>query len=103
LARRVFNAQVKFPSKSDWVSQAKKYLLDCEINLTDSEIAMKSSYQFKSLLRKKINQKSIDYLTGQQMRHSKSQFLHQNESMKEYLKTDTLSTKQKQMLFKMRS
>ena len=64
---------------------------------------MKSSYQFKSLVRKKIKQKSIDYLTDQQMRHSKSQFLHQNESMKEYLKTDTLSTKQKQMLFKMRS
>ena len=103
LARRVFNAQVNFPSKSDWVSQARKDLLDCEINLTDSEIAMKSSYQFKSLVRKKIKQKSIDYLTDQQMRHSKSQFLHQNESMKEYLKTDTLSTKQKQMLFKMRS
>ena len=47
LVKRVFMAQDKFPSKnkSDWVSQVRNDLSDCEINLTDFEIAQNSLTQ----------------------------------------------------------
>ena len=43
------------------------------------------------------------YLTELQTKHSKSLFLHQESSMKEYLTTDQLTVAQKQLLFKLRS
>ena len=43
------------------------------------------------------------YLTELQAKHSKSQYLHQGQRMQEYLCTDKLTTKEKQLLFKLRS
>ena len=37
-----------------------------------------------------------------QMKHSKTMYLEQGSVMKEYLKTDQLSLKEKQLLFKLR-
>jgi hypothetical protein len=53
--------------------------------------------------QKQITQKACEYLTELQMKHSKSLFLHQESSMKEYLTTDQLTVAQKQLLFKLRS
>ena len=52
---------------------------------------------------KKIKQKAVEYLTDLEMSHKKSKFLHHTDQMQEYLKTEGLTIKKKQMLFKMRN
>ena len=105
LAKRVFTAQNEFPSKkkTDWVSRVRKDLSDCEINLSDTEISQLSSYQFKSLVKNKIECKAMEYLTDLQMSHKKTKYLYHNEKIQEYLTTQELSIKQKKILFKMRT
>jgi hypothetical protein len=61
-----------------------------------------SKYKFKKLVDSRIRLKGRKYLTELQMKHSKTMFLHQDNQMKEYLKTDELTLKEKQMLFKLR-
>ena len=62
-----------------------------------------SKFKFKQIVKEQITQKACEYLTELQMKHSKSLFLHQESSMKEYLTTDQLTVAQKQLLFKLRS
>ena len=62
-----------------------------------------SKFQFKQIVKKQITQKASEYLTELQMKHSKSLFLYQESTMKEYLSTDQLTVAQKQLLFKLRS
>ena len=66
LVKRVFLALREFPAKngSDWVSQVRQDLTDCEIFHTDEEISKLSKYKFKRLVNTQINQKASEYLTG---------------------------------------
>ena len=102
LVKRVFLAQSKFPSKSDWVSQIKKTLTQCDINMTEDDISQCSKNQFKKIVDTKIRQKASEYLINLQMTHSKSKFLYHTEKIQEYLTSDEFSTTQKKLLFKMR-
>ena len=104
LVKRVFLAQQEFPSKngSDWASQVRQELTACSIFHTDTEIAAMSKYKFKKLVNSGISQLASEYLTNLQVKHSKSKYLHQEAEMKEYLKTDKLSLKEKQLLFKLK-
>ena len=61
-----------------------------------------SKYKIKKLVSSKMKENSQTYLTELQMKHSKTKFLRQGSSMQEYLKTDELKLKEKQMLFKLR-
>ena len=104
LVKQVFIAQQEFPDKnrSDWVSQVRQDLIACEIFQTDEEIRKMSKYKFKMLVNRAIKQNCRSYLTEMQMKHSKTMYLEQGSVMKEYLKTDQLSLKEKQLLFKLR-
>jgi hypothetical protein len=103
LVKRVFSAMKEFSVKSDWLSQVTDDLLTCDILQTEDEIKKMSRYKFKNLVDKKIRQKSVEYLTELQIKHSKSLLLHQGPVMQEYLSTDKLSIREKQLLFKLRS
>ena len=102
LAKQVFSAQQEFPEKNDWVSQVSEDLLDFEIFQTESEIKKMSKYKIKKLITSKMKQNSQAYLTELQMKHSKTKHLKQGSGMKEYLTTDELKLKEKQLLFKLR-
>jgi hypothetical protein len=104
LVRQVFNAQQEFPDKngSDWVSQVRQDLIACEIFHTEDEIRNMSKYKFKKLVNSRIKLNCQTYLTELQMKHSKTMYLRQESAMKEYLKTDLLKLKEKQLLFKLR-
>ena len=105
LVKRVFLAMQEFPAKNgtDWASQVSQDLADCEIFYTQEEISKMSKFKFKQIVKKQITQKACEYLTELQMKHSKSLFLYQESTMKEYLSTDQLTVAQKQLLFKLRS
>ena len=99
----MFEASKEFKVKTDWVSQVEEDLSSCDINLTEDEIAKMSRWKFKQIVQRKIKEQSETYLTELQMKHTKSSLLQQGPTMQEYLKSEKLSTKQKQLLFKLRS
>ena len=78
-------------------------MINCDINLTDEKILAMSEWKFRKLVNKKIKERSVQYLTELQIKHTKSMFLHQGPTIAEYLTTEQLNTKQKQLLFKLRS
>ena len=103
LVKRVFLAMQEFRVKSDWMSQVEDDLLSFDIQFNEDEIAEMSRWKFKQIVDKQMREKSEQYLTELQIKHSKSTFLHQGEKMQQYLCTDKLSTREKQLLFKLRS
>ena len=103
LAKRVFVAMNEFGTKGDWITKTKEDMINCDINLTDEEIFAMSEWKFRKLVNKKIKERSVQYLTELQIKHTKSMFLHQGPTIAEYLTTEQLNTKQKQLLFKLRS
>ena len=103
LVKRVFLAMTEFRVKSDWMSQVEDDLLSFDIQLNENEIASMSRWKFKKIVDKQMREKSEQYLTELQIKHSKSTFLHRGDKMQEYLCSDKLSTREKQLLFKLRS
>ena len=93
----------EFRTKDDWLTLVENDLQSCGIQLTEEEITTMSRNKFKTLVNKKIRERSMLYLTELQAKHSKSQYLHQGQQMQEYLCTDRLTIREKQMLFKLRS
>ena len=102
LVKRVFLAQTQFPTKKDWYSEVKDTLTLCGIILTEDEISKCSVYKFKNLVNCKVKQRASDDLTKLQMKHSKTKYLHQSDEMKEYLRSEELTTTEKKWLFRMR-
>ena len=74
-----------------------------ELNVTEEEILKMKKFKFRKLISQKIKSKAREYLTELQMKHRKSQFLYQESTMKGYLMTEELTTREKQLLFKLRS
>ena len=75
----------------------------CNIKLTEDEIKGMSKFKFKKIVDSKIKIIASEYLTELQMAHFKSRYLYQETKMKNYLTTAKLSTKEKKLLFKLRS
>ena len=105
LVKAVYNAQRDFPSrnKDDWTSEVQGVLKECNINLAEQEVKRMTKEKFKTLVKEKIQVKVLAYLISCQNKHSKSQNLHLNTDMQEYLSCQELSTQEKQMLFKLRT
>ena len=105
LVKRVFLALKEFPSKRrDWMADVREDIAYFELNVTEEEILkMKKKFKFRKLISQKIKSKAREYLTELQMKHRKSQFLYQESTMKGYLMTEELTTREKQLLFKLRS
>ena len=104
LVRQVLHTQQLSPVKNDWCVQIAADLKLCHIDLTESEISNMSKYQFKSLVRKKVTQLAREYLVDLKAKHSKSAGLSDSfVKMQDYLISDSMSTEEKQLLFKFRT
>ena len=103
LVKQVFEAMREFSVNSVWYSQVKEYFITCDIQLSEEAISTMSKFQFKKLVDSKVKEKSTEYLTELQLKHSKSLYLHQGPKMQAYLTTNQLSIIQKQLLVKLRS
>ena len=99
----MYKAQQLSRVHGDWIELLDRDKTLFDIKLSDEEIKSMSKYKFKKLVDKKIKEKAAQYLTELQTKHSKSKVLHQSPNIKEYLTTDQLSTREKQMLFKLRT
>ena len=104
LVKRVFLALKEFPGKKkDWIKSVNEDIEYFQLGVDEDDISKMSQYKFKSLVSKQMKSKASEYLTTLQMKHTKSQYLYQEHKMKEYLTTEMLSVRQKQLLFKLRS
>ena len=104
LVKMFFSAQKKFPGKKkDWIRQVAEDLEYLDIKNTEEEIMTMKKQTFKSLVNEKIKVKAFEYLAGLHMKHSKFRYLCQEQGMQEYLTSNELSTREKQLLFRLRS
>ena len=74
----------------------------CDINLSEEEIKKMSKAKFKKLVKKKITERAEIFLTSLQEDHSKTENL-QSFQYQSYLKSENISTKEKQLLFQLRT
>ena len=99
LVRQVYNIQLLFPVKNDWVEQINHDRLQADINLTDEEIKIISKFAFKKIVMTQMDRLTNQYI--EENKSSKTSFI-QNRKLDEYLKTERLSLSQKRILFSLR-
>ena len=98
IAKQVFEAQKEFPGKKmDWVRQVKEDFMFCEMDYEESEIKTMKREYFKKIVEEKLKMKAKEYLTALQMKHSKSMYLYQSDKMAEYLRSDQISVKKRNL------
>ena len=102
LAKQVFQIQNKFSVKDDWVKQVKEDLDELEIQLSEGEISKMKYEAFKKVVKTKLNVKFFDYLLSLKSSHTKTQNLS-SYKLQEYLESENLTYKQKQLLFSLRT
>ena len=103
---RFLEAQIENPTAKDWVTTVKKDLDELNLNVTFAEIAAMRKGSFKTMLRKSIEEKALEYLNGKKSSHSKVMKLkHEVLQMQTYLMPNKakISREEKQLIFSMRS
>jgi hypothetical protein len=103
LVKKVFNAQSAFPTKGDWVTGIKDILKEYDISFSEQEIGKMSMTKFKSIVKGKIQLKVMSHLIALQNKHTKSEQLHFEGKMQEYLTASNLTLSDKKFLFILRS
>ena len=103
LIKQVYNAQKLMPVRNDWCLQIQQDLKDTEIYLSEKEIASTKKSTFKTVVKKQVRELATKYLISKRENPSKSKYLRVGDSMKQYLKTDKLSTEEKILLFQLRT
>ena len=99
---KFYSAQKYLPSEGDWFHQVKKDLVDLKLELNEEEISLMSHYQFKNLVRRKIESSAISYLETQKKQKSMKLSIKKFEPQK-YIMSKNLSIQEVQNLFKLRN
>ena len=100
LVKRVFTAQQISSCRNDWVLQICDDLKLCKISKSEEEIKKMKRHSFKMLVRRKVREVTDEYLVS--LKKSKSMNIWPSDNMKSYLKTNLISTEEKQLLYLMR-
>ena len=104
LIRRIYEAQKLSNNTGDWIKLVEADKKELEIDMKDEEIQNVSKDKFKEYVTKKAKMHQLHFLASLKRKHSKSEFLNCTEfKTAEYLKDPVFNTKQKQLLFKLRS
>ena len=104
LLGKFFNAQVKSPLKSDWVSTVKEDLIDIEMDSNFENLKHISKEAFKNIVKQNINKAALKYLSDISKQHSKMMYLkYEKLSIQNYLKTKIINKFEAQRLFKFRT
>ena len=104
LVSRVYQTQISSNSVGDWVRLVEADKLELGITLTDCEIQGVSQNMFKNFVAKKVKANHLKDLSSLKQKHSKAKFLNCTVlKQADYLADARFSTKEKQLLFKLRS
>ena len=104
LVKRFFSTQKEFSSKDDWILQVEEDKKSLDINLSDTSMKTMKKQAFKKLIKGKLNKKATEFLIKCKTKEnrSKSKYL-KYYSFQNYLQTNKLSTKDKKLLFSLRT
>ena len=102
LVKSVHKVQTEMFHSSDWICQVRQDLDNLKIELSDEEIADMSKSCFRKLVDSRIRTKCTSYLQELINKHKKTKNLVPGGPFKEYLRSEKLTTKQKQLLFCLR-
>ena len=104
LIYRVYVAQKNSPVTGDWCNLVESDKIELGISLTDNELQTISKTGFKNIVKKKIQSKYLSFLNELKVKHSKSENLECSTiKMAEYLQSGKFTTREKRLLFKLRS
>ena len=103
LVKQVYNAQRSFPFKESWASLVWNDLEKCNIDITEENLKKMKKQKLKTLIKKKLKEKSDENLMELQAKHSKSINLEISDEPQEYLTSDEINTEEKKLLFNLRS
>ena len=99
---RFYTAQKCSPSEGDWGNQITKDKADIKLELSDAEIKSMSYYQFKKLVKQKVESFAIINLEARKKEKSKKLKISSFKPQ-EYILTTNLSITEVQTLFKIRN
>ena len=104
LIHRIYTTQNISNSTGDWVRLVEADKTELGISLTDEQIQGVSKTSFKTYVKKKVTQNFLQHLERLKSKHSKSKFLSCDKlKVAEYIQSPLFSTKEKELLFKLRS
>ena len=103
MAYKFFNLQIEQPTRGDWASTCLKDLAELKIEESLEEIKQMTKSKFNKLLKKRINENAMKYLTEKQGTKGK-EIIYSNIKMAEYLlPNNNLSILDKQRIFAIRN
>ena len=103
ILRRFFFAQLKQPSKGDWVHSIRDDLRNLDICLDFEQIKQCPKYEFKALVKKSIEVKALEYLNKAKSNLSKvSGIRHEKLKVQQYLLNPNFSSDVKKFTFLLR-
>ena len=104
LIYRIYQTQKIGSSMGDWVRMIEADKKELNIDMTDEEIQGVPKETFKTFVKKKAKINFIKHLNTLKAQHSKSKFLECTDiKTAEYLTSNSLTTRKKQLLFRLRS
>ena len=104
LVKKVFATQKQFPSKNDWILTVKEDLQMLDLDLSEETIMKMKKQTFKKIIKQKLKEKSTEFLFNLKLKENRSKSKKLNTfNFQEYLLTDRLNTRQKKLLFSMRT
>ena len=99
---RFYTAQKYSPSEGDWVNQIIKDKADIKLELSDAEIKSMSHYQFKRVVKQKVESFAIQNLESRKKQKSMKLKISSFKPQ-EYILTKNLSITEVQNLYKIRN
>ena len=102
LITRFYSAQKYSPSDGDWVYQIEKDKADIKLELSEAEIQSMSKYQFKKMVKQKIENLAIQNLESRKKQKSNKLNI-KTFKPQDYIISKNLSKTEVQTLYKIRN
>ena len=104
LIRRVYETQKISNNAGDWIRLIENDIKELDIQMSEDVIKGVSKENFRKYIKSKVKGKFLERLSNIKKNHSKSEYLKCQElKTAEYLNSPKLNTRQKQLLFRLRS
>ena len=97
-------AQLRNPSKNDWVQTVMEDMKELNIDLEIEEIENIPVETYKDLIRSKIQEGALEYLNNQKSKHSKVlHIMHDKMTMQDYLCPNEINQEEAKFIFQLRT
>ena len=89
LIKKVFNSQVKVPSKGDWTSEVRNILKDLKRNHTFEEIESITKKKLSQIVMSAVQKHSFEYLTAiQKHKHNGRSIQYSHLTLQPYFRSN---------------